>query len=200
MYPRLPLFYFMPHWSTIFWISYAGWALMEWWIFSRDMRAAQGEKKDAGSRLGFFLLLPIGIGGAFTAPYLWPWAHIALPAPPIFYTAIALIWVGMALRLWAVLTLGRFFRTSVFLHDEHKLITNGPYRVLRHPSYTGALISMLGVSLAMGNWLSIAVLIGCVFIIYAWRITVEERALAERFGAEYAARKRRTWAIIPFIW
>jgi len=198
-----PIYYLFaqdPKWSTLFYASYGAWALMELTILMRDARAASGQKKDAGSRFAFMVLIPASFFAAWAAPYYWPMARIALPARATFYTAITLIWAGMALRLWAVVTLGRFFRTSVFIHEDHKLVTSGPYRVLRHPSYTGAIISLTGIGAGLGNWISILAAAGGIFIACAIRIIVEEKSLAERFGEEFAAQKRRTWAIIPFIW
>ena len=63
---------------------------------------------------------------------------------------------GVAFRLWAVLSLGRFFRVAVTTQDDHRLIERGPYRRLRHPSYTGALVTLFGFGLTIGNWLSLA--------------------------------------------
>jgi protein-S-isoprenylcysteine O-methyltransferase len=194
------LFAQRPHWALCFFASYGAWIVMELWLLRRDARAAQGEAKDRGSRYVIMILIFTGLGVAFSGPRIWPQADIAWPAEPTFYTAIACIWVGMALRLWAVATLGRFFRTSVFMLTDHRLVTSGPYRLLRHPSYTGALITMVGVGLAIGNWLSILVAFGCMFVAFAARIRVEERALAEQFGADFAAHKRRTWAVLPLIW
>jgi len=187
-------------WSVVFLASYSAWGVMELSILARDRRAATGEKRDAGSRLAFTLLIPAGLVAAWYAPLVWPFARITLPSRPTFYGAIALIWLGMALRLWAVATLGRFFRTRVFIHDDHKLVTSGPYRILRHPSYTGSFITLIGVGLGLGNWISVAAAAGGVFLASAIRIVVEERSLAERFGDEFEAHKHRTWAIIPFIW
>jgi len=200
MHTAAPLFAHDGQWRAIFWFSYTAWAVTELVLLLRDARAARGQKRDSGSRAAFYVLIPAGLFGAFSAPYFWPRAAISLPPAIVFYTGIGLIWAGIALRLWAVMTLGKFFRTTVFLHEEHRLITSGPYRVLRHPSYTGSLISFIGIGVALGNWLSVAILVGCLLLIYAIRITVEERALAEHFGEEFAAHKRRTWAIIPFIW
>ena len=195
-----PLFTQNDHWRAIFWFSYACWAGMELFLILRDARAARGQKRDAGSRFAFFVLIPAGLFGAFFAPELWPFARIALPPAPIFYAAIGLIWAGIAFRLWAIVTLGQFFRTSVFVHEDHRLITSGPYRVLRHPSYTGSLITVTGIGLAVGNWLSLAIITGCAFLAYTLRMIVEEKALASHFGEEFTQHKRRTWAIIPFIW
>jgi protein-S-isoprenylcysteine O-methyltransferase len=173
---------------------------MELYLLRRDVRAVHGETRDRGSRYTLMALIPAGLIGAFVAPHLWPQARIASSTLPIFYIAIACVWIGIVLRMWAVATLGRFFRTSVFLQADHKLVTSGPYRVLRHPSYTGALITVVGIALAIGNWLSLLVFVGCVSAAFAARIVVEEGALAEHFGADFAAHKHRTWAILPFVW
>lgn len=194
------LFNQWPQWRWIFWVSYSVWGTMELWLIRRDARPVQGENRDRGSRYAFMALLPAGLVGAFLAPGILPQANITLSPRLTFYFAIACIWVGVALRFWAISTLGRFFRTSVVLQTNHELIHSGPYRLLRHPSYTGALITMAGIGLAIGNWLSVLVSVGCMFIAVAVRIRVEERALAERFGAEFAAHKRRTWAVLPLIW
>ncbi len=196
----MPLFQTMPLWREVFWASYVSWGLMEFWIFSRDLRVASGKKQDRGSVYFVVAMVWIAITIAFVAPYMLRWAAIVLPAAPVFWMAIALIWGGMAIRLWAVLTLGKFFRTSVRILDEHRLVTAGPYRFLRHPAYTGTLITGLGIGLAMGNWVSVAGAMLCLFAGYGTRILVEEKALRTRFGAEFEAHKQRTWAVIPLLW
>jgi protein-S-isoprenylcysteine O-methyltransferase len=198
--PHFVLYAMDPQTRLAFWISYIAWCLLEVWIFSRDRRAASGKGKDYGSVFVNIFLITAGNIVAFMAPFVWPWAHIALPPMPVFQTAIAMIWIGMALRLWAVLTLGRHFRTAVRILDDHKLVTSGPYRVLRHPSYTGGLLTLSGIGLAMGNWLSLAGIFGCVFVAYGLRILIEETALRARFGEEFKAYRKRTWAFIPPLW
>ena len=170
------LFDMEPLTRGVFWASYMAWIVFEIWVFSRDRRKASGEKKDRGSLFVIILLITVGLSLAFNAPRLWPWASIMLPPALVFWTAIGLIWLGFLLRLWAILTLGRHFRTSVRILDEHKLVTRGPYRLLRHPSYTGGLMTISGVGLAMGNWMSLAATFFGLFIAYLVRIVVEERA------------------------
>ena len=196
----LPLFAAQPLWPSVFWTSYLGWCAMEYWIFSRDRRAAQGERKDRGSLGVLMIVFPAGMFAAFAAAYASPDTRIAGPDEVVFWSAIALVWIGMALRTWAVLTLGRFFRVTVFVHDEHRLITSGPYRRLRNPSYTGGLITVVGIGLALGNWLSLAAACGGMLIGYAWRIRTEEQALLQRFGQDYADYMRKSWALIPPVW
>ncbi|GAA0527113.1 protein-S-isoprenylcysteine O-methyltransferase [Rhizomicrobium palustre] len=180
--------------------SYWAWILMEIWIFSRDVRKGSGQKKDRGTFILICVLITAGITLAFWAPHLWPQAKMALPMLPRVWTAITLIWAGIFLRSWAVLTLGRHFRTSVRILDDHKLVTSGPYRVLRHPSYTGGLITVFGVGLGLGNWISLAAAFAGIFISYSVRILVEEKALREHFGEAFEAHAKRTWAVLPPLW
>lgn len=194
------LFQATPLWREVFWVSYAAWGLSELWIWSRDRRAASGQRRDRGSFYAVVGSIWVGITLAFFAPYIAPWADIGLPPAPLFWSAIALIWTGVALRLWAVLTLGVFFRLTVRIHDEHRLVTSGPYRLLRHPSYTGALLTAAGIGLAMGNWLAILSAVLFMLAGFAVRIVVEETALAAAFGADFDAHRKRTWAVIPLVW
>jgi protein-S-isoprenylcysteine O-methyltransferase len=99
-----------------------------------------------------------------------------------------------------VRTLGRFFRTHVTLLEEHRLVTDGPYRVLRNPAYTGTLATLAGLGLMQGYAFSLAAAVGPPLAAFAWRIRVEERALAERFGPAWEAWRRRTWALLPPVW
>ena len=184
----------------LFWLSYSAWCALEIWVFSRDRRAVAGEKRDRGSLYALIAALIIGIWMAFSAPHLAPFARIPLSRLLMIRCGVVLMWLGIALRLWAILTLGRFFRTSVFVLDEHRLITTGPYRLLRHPAYSGTLLTLAGIGMAMDNWISLLGILLGGLIGYGWRIRVEERALRQRFGASFDQNCERTWAILPFVW
>jgi len=197
--PSTALFASHRLWEIVFLASFVCWTFMEKWLRSRD-REASGEAKDQGSFGVLLFLIPAGMVGAFIAAYGSPATRIAARADAVFWSGIALIWLGMALRAWAVLTLGRFFRLTVFVHEDHHLITHGPYRWLRNPGYAGSLVTAVGFGLALGNWLSLLLAAGAMFAAFGWRITVEEKALRERFGQAYADYARRSWALIPPIW
>ena len=183
-----------------FWISYWSWIAMEVWIFSRDLKKGSGERQDRGSILAVIGGIGGGVTLAFWAPHLWPWATMALPREITLWSAVAMIWSGIVLRVWSVLTLGKHFRTAVRILDEHKLVTHGPYRFLRHPSYTGGLITITGVGLAFGNWISLAAAFFGALLGYGLRILVEEAALRGAFGEAYVAHAKRTWAVLPGVW
>ncbi len=196
----MPSFDASPLWRAVFWASYTAWFLSEVWIFWRDRRAVQGENVDRGSRGLLIAALYSGVFSAFWVVYATPGAAMRGPMTLLAAVGVALMWAGMGLRLWAVLTLGRFFRTSVLLQDDHRLVTDGPYRFLRNPSYTGALITLSGVGVALANWWSLALTLGAGLVAYGWRMRIEQRAMHARFGEAYARYKRRSWALIPFVW
>jgi protein-S-isoprenylcysteine O-methyltransferase len=113
---------------------------------------------------------------------------------------IALFLAGLALRAYAVIHLGRFFTVNVAIASDHKVVDDGPYRWLRHPSYTGLLIAYLGIGLCLSNWVAVLVVLLPTTVVLVWRIVIEERALCAALGEEYRAYMQRTWRLIPFIY
>jgi len=192
-------FSILPLWRQAFWFSYLAWIAIEIAIWSRDIARVKGRRDDRFSMLAIGASIGIGITLAFNAPRL---VSAWIEAPPQLLTGvgIALIWAGIGLRLWAVRTLGRFFRVTVTVQEDHRLVDTGPYARLRNPSYTGAMITLAGVGIAMGHWLSLAAMIVFPMLGFAWRIRVEEASLAARFGADYQAYRSRRWALVPFVW
>jgi protein-S-isoprenylcysteine O-methyltransferase len=186
--------------NQVLWASYMSWFVMEMWILSRDIRRFRGRKADRGSFWGFFICIPTALYIASVAPRSHHEWAIMGPQPALIWIGIAMMWAGMAFRLWAVLTLGAFFRTSVVVQDGHQLVTAGPYRWLRHPSYTGVIVTMTGLGLAIGNWGSLAALAILPTLAIAWRMHVEERALTEQFGEAYRDFRKTHAAVIPVIW
>ena len=113
---------------------------------------------------------------------------------------VAIVLAGVALRAWAIVTLGRYFRREVTIEPGQRIVRRGPYRLLRHPSYAGILLSVAGLGLAFGSWVSAAVALLIMFAGMLPRIRVEERALAHAFGADYADYANSTARVLPYIW
>lgn len=113
-------------------------------------------------------------------------------------------WAGfaasIALRAWSVAALGRFFTVDVAIHDDHQLVAHGPYRWLRHPSYTGVIGCVVALLVLLQNGVSLVVATAGVTAALAHRIRVEESALAATFGSAWAAHCERTWRLVPFVW
>jgi len=107
---------------------------------------------------------------------------------------------GIALRVWAILTLDQFFTFVVGIADDHRVIQHGPYRAVRHPGYSGALLALLGFGLALANWLSLLVIFVVPMLALGVRIKVEEATLTDALGEEYRAYAQRTARLIPVVW
>jgi len=115
------------------------------------------------------------------------------------YIGIGLMAVGIAFRQWAILVLGRFFSTTVRIVSDQKLVTRGPYHVVRHPSYTGALLILLGLGLGSRTWAGTMIILALFGLAYNYRINVEEKALKAELGQAYTDYAKKTKRLIPFV-
>jgi protein-S-isoprenylcysteine O-methyltransferase len=95
--------------------------------------------------------------------------------------------------------LGKYFTFDGAIQGGQILIEAGPYRYIRHPSYSGALLSLLGCGLALGNWASLCAGLCCLGFGYAYRIPIEEAVLASTLGDVYKQYAKRTWRLVPFL-
>jgi protein-S-isoprenylcysteine O-methyltransferase len=122
--------------------------------------------------------------------------HVASRLVP----GVALVTGGLTLRLWAIRALGDWFTATVRVVDGQRVVQCGPYRWLRHPSYTGALLVALGVATALGSAWGMASTLLLGVPIYLYRIHVEERSLISALGREYEEYGGRTWRLLPFVY
>jgi protein-S-isoprenylcysteine O-methyltransferase Ste14 len=113
---------------------------------------------------------------------------------------VGLIVAGIAFRWIAILTLKSMFTVDVAIRKDHVLVDRGIYSILRHPSYTGALLSFIGLGVAYRNWYSLAIMAIGTFAALSYRIAVEERALRGAFGAAYDAYAKKTSRLVPGIY
>ena len=96
--------------------------------------------------------------------------------------------------------LGRFFQLVLVVQEQHAVVRSGPYRLLRHPSYAGLVLTCTGLGIALGRWESLAFLSVLPTAAVVHRITVEERMLVAGVGDEYAQYRRGTWRLLPGVW
>lgn len=115
-------------------------------------------------------------------------------------SGLVVMGTGIIVRSIAISQLGRFHTPNVAVRQGHQLIDSGLYRHVRHPSYLGALIAFFGFSVALGNWLGVAVVMIVTLCIYLFRIHEEETALEVAFGDDYRAYRRRTKRLIPGLY
>jgi protein-S-isoprenylcysteine O-methyltransferase Ste14 len=127
-------------------------------------------------------------------------SNVAIIPEWFSYVGATIMLVGIAFRQWAIWVLGGFFSTEVKIISNQRIVIEGPYRVLRHPSYTGLLMIMLGFGLAARTWVgTLAALLLFVWGI-GYRIKVEENALKKEFGDEYLDYAKKTKRLIPFLY
>ena len=186
--------------AVLFWLTFGVWVAFWLSIVHRDRGIDVHVPSDQGSRALIGITLWSGVLGAFLLAWTVPAAQIPGSGGPMLLGGLLLMWGGMALRLWAVRTLGHFFRTVVLLHQHHRLVDDGPYRYLRHPSYAGSLLTFAGLGLALGNWLSLLLAVCGALVGFTRRIRIEEATLHAHFGEDYTAYARQTWRLLPFIW
>jgi protein-S-isoprenylcysteine O-methyltransferase Ste14 len=110
---------------------------------------------------------------------------------------VALFVVGLAFAIWARLNIGHNWGTPMMQKDEPELVTSGPYRVVRHPIYSGVIVAGAATAVALSWWWLVAVALAGIYFIYS--ATVEEHYLTDRFPDRYPAYKRSTKMLVPFI-
>jgi protein-S-isoprenylcysteine O-methyltransferase len=166
-------------------------------LFKRSKSGAVSKDRHSLSLiwLVYLFAIPLGIAAAHQ------FHECRLPNPALaFEVGCCVLVAGLALRWYSIIHLGRFFTTNVAIAADHKLIDTGPYRYIRHPSYTGGLMAMLGFTLTLENWLSILIIFlpGCAVTL--WRIHIEEDALCGALGDAYRNYMLRTKRLIPFVY
>jgi len=118
--------------------------------------------------------------------------------PAVAWTGAALAAAGAAFALWARFTIGRNWSGTITVKQDHELMTRGPYAVVRHPIYSGLLLTLMGTALVAGEWRGIAAVI-LAFAGWFWKSRIEERVMTEQFGAAYEDYQRRVKRLIPFV-
>lgn len=113
---------------------------------------------------------------------------------------LVMIWGGLAFRAWSINTLGRFFKLTVVIQEDHRVIETGPYRLLRHPSYLGSIVAMTGLGVVEGDWVSVAIMFFGTLTAFVIRIRVEERTLLNELGEAYVAYSQRTARLLPGVY
>jgi len=162
-----------------------------------DKSATRGA--DRGSLPLLWIVIAVSVTLGFSLSHMLPGASMGDSAG-LREAGIGLFAAGIALRWYSILYLGRFFTVNVAIAADHRLIDQGPYRYLRHPSYTGAVAAFAGLGLCLANWASLAVILLPVIAVFLRRILIEEAALREAFGEEYRRYAQRTKRLIPFLY
>jgi protein-S-isoprenylcysteine O-methyltransferase Ste14 len=186
---------------TLLWkILVYGWVASEIYIgFATRTRRSGGTVKDRGSLVILWVTITLAITAGETI-------HASMP-PNIFggsrwliVVAIFLLIAGLAIRWTAILSLGKAFSSNVAIRNTQTIYRDGLYRYMRHPSYTGLLLAFLAIGLKERNWIACIAVIAPTTAALLYRIHVEEAALNEAFGTQYAAYSEQTKRLIPGVY
>jgi protein-S-isoprenylcysteine O-methyltransferase Ste14 len=184
-----------------FYAVIAAFGLLEQRIRLRSILNRAGERHDGGSFFVFVACIGGGIAGAFVLAAHVPGAAVGGGARwPLFLAGLALMIAGIGLRQWSIALLGRFFTVDVRVQSDQTVIESGPYRWVRHPSYTGLLLTLIGIGVALGNGLSFAALLIPPLLATVLRIRVEEHALLDGLGEPYRRYAAGRARLIPYVW
>jgi len=153
--------------------------------------------KDASSLRVLWLVILVCVWLSIQVHSHWPGAAL-----PSWCTSIGVLLFagGIFLRWYSIIHLGRFFTINVAIAADHQLIDTGPYRFIRHPSYTGALLTFIGFGMVLRNWASLLLVSLPIALAFLYRIKVEERALIQALGQRYLDYAKRTNRVIPFVY
>jgi protein-S-isoprenylcysteine O-methyltransferase Ste14 len=182
-----------------FWVVFYAWIGAEMWLGYRSRRLPGGATdRDSGSKAwvigSVWTTAALGIGLAFA----FPDAAIKSGRTEVFIAGLVLMLTGMALRWYAVWVLGASFTVDVATRPGQPVVESGPYRWIRHPSYSGSLLTVAGVLVCCCNPVCVVALV-IALAGYGYRIRIEEEALATDLGAPYRDYMRRTKRLIPFL-
>ncbi|HWE14749.1 MAG TPA: isoprenylcysteine carboxylmethyltransferase family protein [Solirubrobacteraceae bacterium] len=174
--------------------------VLEMRIRLRSMLNRVGSRSDRSSRLLVYASVTAGLVGAFALAGGLHAAEIPDGRWALFAVGLVLMGAGIAIRQWSVALLGRLFTTDVRVHPGQTVVDTGPYRWVRHPSYTGMLMTLVGIGLALGNWAALAILLVVPTAGLVYRIGVEERALLDGLGEPYRRFAASRSRLIPGVW
>lgn len=158
-----------------------------------------GVRQDRSTLRVLWLVVLCSVAAGLYVAVRW---RAAIFPHPVFFATVGLVLfaIGIALRWYAIITLGRFFTVDVQIASDHELVEHGPFRAVRHPSYAGVLLAFLGFALTIGNWAAAVIILVPIFLALLRRMNVEEQALVTSLGDSYASYMRRTKRLVPFVY
>jgi protein-S-isoprenylcysteine O-methyltransferase Ste14 len=193
-----PLVYTWPY--LLFWVITV-------WVFLPEMKLTQRDRASAArtdslDRGSMRVIVVGGQIGMWVAVLLSGYGPTVVPAAwraPCVWIGGALLVLGSLLRRHCWRMLGEFFTGDVRARADQPVIDRGAYRWVRHPSYSGGLLIFTGLGVALGNWLSLVLLVGATIAVYMYRVQVEEQTLVATIGQPYARFMATRKRFIPFV-
>jgi len=173
------------------------------WIVSAAFAERAVHREPLAARAAYGSLLVLGVALLFSSVGSAALPPLALQLVPdafaVKVAGAALTCLGVAIAVWARATLGRMWSGRITLKEGHHLVQTGPYRVTRHPIYTGLVCAFFGSMVTMGT---LRAVLGFALATAAFlrKLFVEERLMAAQFGEEHRAWAQKTKLLIPFVW
>ncbi len=144
-------------------------------------------------------MLSLFLFGIIVIPILVGYARLGMLPSYLFYPGLVIMILGFTIYYWGVLTLGHFCSGFVRVIQDHKVIRNGPYRLVRHPVYASEILSFIGLGLALKSWVALLIILVTTSVYYSKRIRIEEKFLTAELGDEYVQYMKSVKRIIPHI-
>jgi protein-S-isoprenylcysteine O-methyltransferase Ste14 len=166
----------------------------------RSERNREGSRQD---HLSVRVVQVTALGGVALGILLTrrvPGADVGAGRWPLFVAGLVVMCAGIAIRQWAVSTLGRFFTIDVRVQPGQTVVEDGPYRWVRHPSYTGLILTFVGFGLALGNWAALVALTVVPTAGLVYRVRIEEQALLDGLGEPYRRFAEGRPRLFPGVW
>ena len=164
------------------------------WAWDRESRTREGSGNAIAGVVFFCLQICFFVVYVTHPGWL---GRSVLPFPNwLRWSGVCLGFLGLSLLIWTHLVLGRQWSPYLKIQEDHRMVTNGPYRWVRHPMYSALLVWMLSVGLIAANWIFVSVLAGAGIVVCA-RIPREEEMLAKKFGGQYTAYRSHTGCLLP---
>jgi len=185
--------------AALFTVTIAAWGMMELSQRSQPSREAATKIAGIGGRLVALAFVIATTVVATLTPRVFPAAAIR-PGAVAFAAGMVVLLAGLVLRGWSFKALGQYFTHTVMVSSDQQVIASGPYRVLRHPSYTGIILAVIGVGLASANWADLVGLLLVTLTALLWRIRIEEAALMTTLGDRYRAYAAQHKRLVPLVW
>jgi len=175
--------------ASVLWLSQPGFS-------KRDINSNKQSDK-----LSILLILIASSVSVFSSVVEWAYfTKDQSNVDSVTIIGLILLVIGICFRVWSINVLGKNFTATVKITEEHELIKSGPYKIIRHPSYLGAFIAIIGCPVFLNNTYTIFISCMAMVIAYYFRITVEEKTLSNHFGKYYEDYKKNTYRLVPLIW
>ncbi|HEY2472284.1 MAG TPA: isoprenylcysteine carboxylmethyltransferase family protein [Terracidiphilus sp.] len=177
------------------WITF----LIYWQIRAFNTKSTQ-RLESATSRILRALTFVVAISLLCTTRIPLRWLYLRLWQPGLFsfWLGATITVAGLLFAVWAREHLGRNWSRSVTIKQDHELITTGPYALLRHPIYTGILAGFLGLAIAISEVRGFVVFV-LIFIVFWFKLSMEEQWMRSQFGESYSTYVHRTAALVPYL-